>query len=93
MRCNEKDHVELRSALGLLWDEGARRILVEAGPTLLGRFLETRFVDQLRVYTGNVSGGRGDSMAEWLGRLDLRERVYREVAADGVLEAFLRSAR
>ncbi len=93
VRCNEKDHVELRSALALLWDEGARRILVEAGPALLGRFLETRFVDQLRVYTGNVSGGRGDSMAEWLGRLDLRGRLYREVAADGVLEAFLRSTR
>jgi riboflavin biosynthesis pyrimidine reductase len=66
---------------------------VEAGPTLLSRFLETRFVDQLRVYTGNVSGGRGDSMAEWPGRLDLRERLYREVADDSVLEAFLKSTR
>ncbi len=93
VRCNEQDHVELRSVLSWLWDQGARRVLVEAGPTLLSRFLETRFVDQLRVYTGNVSGGRGDSMAEWLGRLDLRERLYREVADDSVLEAFLKSTR
>ena len=67
-----------------------RRVLLEAGPTLLGECLERGFVDQLRVYTGNVNGGRGESMARWFTQLRLDERLDREAGEDSVLEAFLR---
>jgi hypothetical protein len=48
------------------------------------------FVDQLRVYTGEVNGGRGESMARWFTDLRLDERLDREVGGDSVLEAFLK---
>jgi len=89
MPVDEKGHVSLRDVQTWLWERGARRVLLEAGPTLLGRSLELGFVDQLRVYTGSVNGGRGESMAEWLSRVQLEERLDREVGSDSVLEAFL----
>lgn len=83
------DNLSLRDVQGWLWQEGARRVLVEAGPRLLRAYLEAGFVDQVRVYTGNVSGGRGESMAETLSQLRLRDRLYRECGDDSVLEGFL----
>ena len=72
-----------------LWEQGVRRVLLEAGPQLLSRHLEAGFVDQLRVYTGNVMGGEGPTMAPWFTRLRLAERLDREVAEDAVLESFV----
>ncbi len=89
MPLDEAGHVSLRDVQSWLWERGVRRLLVEAGPTLLGCVLELGFADQMRVYTGAVNGGRGVSMAKWLTRVDLRERLDREVGPDAVLEAFL----
>jgi len=72
-----------------LWEQGVRRVLLEAGPQLLSRHLEEGFVDQLRVYTGNVMGGEGPTMAPWFTRLRLSDRLDREVADDAVLESFV----
>ena len=90
MPTDETGHLSLREVQGWLHAEGHRRVLLEAGPTLLAGYLERGFIDQLRVYTGDVNGGRGPSMAEWFTRLRLAERLDREVAEDAVLEAFLR---
>ncbi len=90
LHASEEDHVRLRDVQEWLWQQGARRVLVEAGPALLARFLEQGFIDQVRVYTGNVRGGRGESMAPWLTRLKLDERLDREVGEDSALEAFPR---
>ena len=84
------DGVSLRDAQAWMWDLGLRRVLVEAGPRLLTHYLESGFVDQVRVYTGDVNGGRGPSMAEWLSKLKFQERLDREWGTDAVLEAFLR---
>jgi diaminohydroxyphosphoribosylaminopyrimidine deaminase/5-amino-6-(5-phosphoribosylamino)uracil reductase len=89
LHASEDDHVRLRDVVEWLWNQGARRVLLEAGPELLARTLESGFVDQVRIYTGNVSGGRGDSLAAWLSRARLAERLERELAEDSVLEAFL----
>jgi diaminohydroxyphosphoribosylaminopyrimidine deaminase / 5-amino-6-(5-phosphoribosylamino)uracil reductase len=83
------DGVSLRDVQNWLWEQGLRRVLVEAGPRVLTHYLESGFVDQVRIYTGDVNGGRGPSMAEWLGRLKFRERLDREWGTDAVLEAFL----
>jgi len=83
------DGVSLRDVLAWLWDQGVRRAMLEAGPRLVTHWLSAGFVDQLRVYTGAVNGGVGPSMAEWLQRLTLSERLDRECAADAVLEGFL----
>jgi diaminohydroxyphosphoribosylaminopyrimidine deaminase/5-amino-6-(5-phosphoribosylamino)uracil reductase len=83
------DGVSLRDVQRWLLEHGAERVLLEAGPRLLAHHLTARFVDQLLVYTGAVNGGRGPSMAEWLKRLKLRERLDRECQSDIVLEAFL----
>lgn len=91
LHASEEDHVALRDVQEWLWSRGVRRVLVEAGPQLLSRYLWAGFVDQLRVYTGDVLGGRGESMATWLATAKLEERLDREVGGDSVFEAFLDS--
>ena len=83
------DGVSLRNVQEWLWNRGVRRALLEAGPRLLSHSLSSGFVDQVRVYTGVVNGGRGPSMAEWLGKLKFQERLDREWGTDSVLEGFL----
>ena len=82
--------VSLRDAQAWMWELGIRRVLLEAGPKLLTRHLDRSLVDQLRVYTGSVNGGRGPSMVESLARLRFADRLDREWGGDSVLEAFLR---
>jgi diaminohydroxyphosphoribosylaminopyrimidine deaminase/5-amino-6-(5-phosphoribosylamino)uracil reductase len=89
LHASELDHVQLRDVQQWLWERGVRRVLLECGPQLLGRYLEQGFVDQVRVYTGNVSGGQGESMANWLSSLRFEARLDRECGADSVLEAFV----
>lgn len=84
------DGVSLRDAHSWMWDQGLRRVALEAGPRLLTHHLQSGFVDQVRIYTGSVNGGEGLSMADWLTRLAFRERLDRECGPDAVLEAFLR---
>jgi diaminohydroxyphosphoribosylaminopyrimidine deaminase/5-amino-6-(5-phosphoribosylamino)uracil reductase len=86
---DENDHVSLWDVQTHLWSLGVRRVLLEAGPMLVSRYLEHGFVDQLRVYTGNVLGGRGDTLGPRLATLRFRERLDREVGGDAALEAFL----
>ncbi|MBM3991244.1 MAG: bifunctional diaminohydroxyphosphoribosylaminopyrimidine deaminase/5-amino-6-(5-phosphoribosylamino)uracil reductase RibD [Planctomycetes bacterium] len=89
LRSSEEDHIALRDVQEWLWEQGVRRVLLEAGPQLLSRHLEAGFVDQVRVYTGAVMGGEGPTMAPWLTRLRFAERLDREVADDAVLESFV----
>lgn len=89
LHANEEDHVALRDVQEWLWNRGVRRVLLEAGPQLLSRYFGAGFVDQIRVYTGNVFGGRGESLAPWLATAKLEERADREVGPDSVFEAFL----
>jgi len=86
---DEEDLISLRSLETWLWDRGVRRVLLESGPQLLSRVLDAGFADQIRVYTGDVNGGRGVSMADWLNRLRLEGRLDREVGPDAVLEGFV----
>lgn len=90
LHSTEEDHVALRDVQEWLWNHGVRRVLLEAGPRLVSRYLSQGFVDQLRVYTGNVNGGQGEPMGAWIGRLQIEGRVDREVAGDSVFEAFVR---
>lgn len=87
------DGVNLRDVESWLWEQGLRRVLLEAGPRLLTHVLKSGFVDQVRVYTGVVNGGQGPSMGEWLGKLKFHERIDREWGTDAVLEGFLRDER
>lgn len=84
--------LSLRGVLEWLWEQGARRVLVEAGPRLLEALLVARFVDQLRVYTGSINGGRGPSLASHLDPSHFLDGLHREVGDDAVLEAFLRAS-
>lgn len=81
--------LDLREAQTWLWDRGVRRVLLESGPTLLQTYLERQYVDQVRVYTGDVNGGRGISMAAWFASAKLAGRIDRESGEDAVLEGFL----
>ena len=93
LHSTEEDHVALRDVQEWLWNHGVRRVLLEAGPRLVSRYLSQGFVDQLRIYTGNVNGGQGEPMGAWIGRLQIEQRLDREVGADSVLEAFVRAQR
>lgn len=81
--------LDLRDLWSWLWAEGYQRIMLETGPTLLRNALDAGFVDQLRIYTGNVRGGEGESLAPWLTEAKLLQRDHRESGQDAVLEAFL----
>ncbi|MFT5052835.1 MAG: diaminohydroxyphosphoribosylaminopyrimidine deaminase, partial [Chlamydiales bacterium] len=70
-----RDSLDLRDVLEWLWEQGARRVLLETGPTLLQAMLEAGFVDQVRIYTSDVRGGEGNSLAGWLHAAKLRERA------------------
>ncbi|MEM7307246.1 MAG: bifunctional diaminohydroxyphosphoribosylaminopyrimidine deaminase/5-amino-6-(5-phosphoribosylamino)uracil reductase RibD [Planctomycetota bacterium] len=91
LRPDSDGRVSLRAALEHLWDLGARRVLVEAGPTLQEALLDAGFVDQVAVYTGSVNGGRGRSLASRLSPERLLHPDHREVGGDAVLEAFYRN--
>ncbi|HVS19914.1 MAG TPA: bifunctional diaminohydroxyphosphoribosylaminopyrimidine deaminase/5-amino-6-(5-phosphoribosylamino)uracil reductase RibD [Planctomycetota bacterium] len=93
LHASEDDHVRLRDVLEWLWNAGVRRALLEAGPELVARMIDEGFVDQVRIYTGNVGGGRGDSLAELLSRVRLEQRLERECGDDSVLEGFLYDER
>ena len=80
----------LRALGRLLWERGMRRILVEAGPSLLESWFQVELIDQLRVYTGSVNGGRGRTLAAHLAPERFDDVDRREVGEDAVLEAFLR---
>ncbi len=89
VRSNRDDHVRLWEVQTWLWESGVRRVLLECGPTLLSRFLALSFVDQVRIYTGSINGGRGPSMGAWINKLQFHERDDREVGSDAVLDGFL----
>ncbi len=83
------DGVSLRDVQTWLDEQGCERVMLEAGPRLLSHYLTSGFVDQVRIYTGDVNGGNGPSMATWLLSLELMQRLDRECAPDVVLEAFV----
>jgi diaminohydroxyphosphoribosylaminopyrimidine deaminase/5-amino-6-(5-phosphoribosylamino)uracil reductase len=89
LRGTDKHHLDLRGVHAWLWEQGIRRVLLEAGPHLLGSHLDAGFLDQVHLVTGSVRGGRGESLANRLARAKLLERRDREVGPDAVLEAFL----
>lgn len=91
VRGEDRTHLSIREVQAWLWDHGFRRVLVEAGPSLLSSYLDSGLVDQVRIYTGNVSGGRGDSLGSKVAGLRLQDLEHRECGEDAVLEAFLES--
>jgi diaminohydroxyphosphoribosylaminopyrimidine deaminase/5-amino-6-(5-phosphoribosylamino)uracil reductase len=84
--------VSLSAAADWLWQAGVRRVLLEAGPTLLSSAFEAGFVDQVAVFTGDVAGGRGPTMAEPLGATPLIAVDHRELGSDALLEGFVKRA-
>jgi len=83
-------HPSLRETLGLLWTLGVRRVMLEAGPRLLGSFFAFEYIDQLRVYSGNVNGGEGPSLARHLAPEHLLGIEHSEVGDAARLQAFLK---
>lgn len=88
---DEEGRVSLAAAHAWLWEEGVRRVLLECGPELLTSHFESELVDQVRVYSGDVSGGQGVSLGMTLAGLSLGSRADRECGSDAVLEGFLLS--
>ncbi len=89
LRGDEQDRVSLAEAHVLLWERGVRRVLLEAGPELISSHFDLEFVDQVRVYSGDVFGGKGVSLGQTLAGLSLATRDERECGGDAVLEGFL----
>ena len=89
LHVSSEREISLREAQVWMWEQGFQRVLLEAGTTLLSSYLAAGLVDQLRIYTGAVNGGRGPSLAESIVRLKLEGRADRESGGDSVLEAFL----
>ncbi len=92
LHATDMDHLRLFDVAEWLWQRGARRVLLEAGPQLLEHCFAAGGVDQVRVITGNVNGGRGESMAPRMSRLRFSQRLDRECGGDSVLEAMISRA-
>ncbi len=90
VRPGEDGRLSLREVARILYVRGVRRMLLEAGPTLLAAWFEAELVDQARVYTGNVNGGRGPSLAERLARRKLENVAFTVVGDDERLDAFVK---
>jgi diaminohydroxyphosphoribosylaminopyrimidine deaminase/5-amino-6-(5-phosphoribosylamino)uracil reductase len=90
LHSGDDGHASLRETLGLLGSLGVRRLLLEAGPTLLASAIESEFVDQLRVYTASLNGGVGPSLGRYLVPEKLQQVLRCEVGDDARLDAFLR---
>ena len=90
---NDAGRVSLRAASDWLWAAGVRRALLESGPTLIQGFYEAELLDQVRIYSSAVVGGRGDNLAHLVHRLVDRDRLARtrldrDSGSDAVLELF-----
>lgn len=89
VRPGDDGRPSLREVSSWMWGAGVRRALLEAGPRLIEAWFRAELVDQVAIYTGNVNGGRGPSLANLL-RLERLEGVrHEEVGEDSLLEAFL----
>ncbi|MFN7953284.1 MAG: bifunctional diaminohydroxyphosphoribosylaminopyrimidine deaminase/5-amino-6-(5-phosphoribosylamino)uracil reductase RibD [bacterium] len=71
-----------------LWSNCVRRMLLEAGPTLLERWIAEGRVDQWLVYEGAIEHGRGPSLLPRLREPALRRVRRRALDGDVVIEAF-----
>ncbi|MBK7975436.1 MAG: bifunctional diaminohydroxyphosphoribosylaminopyrimidine deaminase/5-amino-6-(5-phosphoribosylamino)uracil reductase RibD [Deltaproteobacteria bacterium] len=80
--------LSLEAAQRWLWRHCVRRILLEAGPALLERWIAEERVDQWLVYEGAIEEGRGPSLRRTLESARLRTVRRRELGVDTVLEAF-----
>ncbi|MEZ6004851.1 MAG: bifunctional diaminohydroxyphosphoribosylaminopyrimidine deaminase/5-amino-6-(5-phosphoribosylamino)uracil reductase RibD [Planctomycetota bacterium] len=89
MRGEDRLHLRLLDVQAALWQDGHRRVLLETGPTLLRNYLESALVDQIRLITAPVRGGRGPSLADWLQEARLKQPRMGESGPDQVLDAFL----
>ncbi|MCP5021233.1 MAG: bifunctional diaminohydroxyphosphoribosylaminopyrimidine deaminase/5-amino-6-(5-phosphoribosylamino)uracil reductase RibD [bacterium] len=89
IRGEDRKRLRLLDVQSWLAREGHSRVLLETGPTLLRRYLESGFVDQVRMITGNVRGGEGPSLADWIQEAKLKQPMMRESGSDSVMEAFL----
>jgi diaminohydroxyphosphoribosylaminopyrimidine deaminase/5-amino-6-(5-phosphoribosylamino)uracil reductase len=89
LHTEDGDHISLREVQTWLWERGVHRMLIETGPSLLSAYLERGYVDQVRIYSGDVNGGRGTSMGLWLSSAKIEQRLDREIGVDAVLEGFL----
>jgi diaminohydroxyphosphoribosylaminopyrimidine deaminase/5-amino-6-(5-phosphoribosylamino)uracil reductase len=90
LHSGDDGRLSLRETFGLLWAEGVRRVLLEAGPRLTTTAFEAEFVDQVRVYTASINGGTGESLARYLVSDRLLQVAHSEIGADARLDAFLR---
>ena len=90
---SDSGRISLRAASDWLWDAGVQRALLESGPTLIQAFHEAELLDQVRIYSGSVVGGLGDTLAPLIHRLVDRDRLARtrldrDSGSDAVLELF-----
>jgi diaminohydroxyphosphoribosylaminopyrimidine deaminase / 5-amino-6-(5-phosphoribosylamino)uracil reductase len=86
---DDNGQLSLWAASAWLWNRGVRRTLLEAGPTLIQSYSDHDLLDQVRVYSGDVAGGRGASLGRLLSEHRQNARVDRESGSDVVLEYFL----
>ncbi|MDP6739408.1 MAG: bifunctional diaminohydroxyphosphoribosylaminopyrimidine deaminase/5-amino-6-(5-phosphoribosylamino)uracil reductase RibD [Planctomycetota bacterium] len=89
MRGDDRRFLNLRGVMTWMWEMGYRRVLLESGPTLLEACFDAGFVDQIRVVTGPVRGGRGESLGSRLQPGGLGARRDEECGSDSVLDAFI----
>jgi len=80
---------DLRAALKVLGDRGCNTVMVEAGGTLMGAFLEAGLADEVAIfYAPLLTGGPDFGFAE-LGGINLIQSKFTRIGDDILLRAIV----
>jgi len=81
---------DLHSALKILAEKGCNTVLVEAGGTLLGAFLDTGLADEVAIfYAPMITGGPDTGFAGLPCDIELREQTFTRIGDDILLSALV----
>jgi diaminohydroxyphosphoribosylaminopyrimidine deaminase/5-amino-6-(5-phosphoribosylamino)uracil reductase len=89
VRSMDRTRLDLQDILLRMHERGIERLLLEAGPQLTSAMLEAGVVDQVCIYTGDVLGGEGATLADALVTVRLVDRRDLEVGDTSRVDSFV----
>ena len=95
IKCGEGDKVDIRRLMGILYERGIKKLLVEGGSTAIWEFLKNGLFDELQIYIAPfIIGGKAPTLAGGEGIKSMEEaiklRLYAiEKYGDGLVLKFI----
>lgn len=95
IKCGEGEKVDIEKLMGILYDRGIKKLLVEGGSTIIWEFLSKHLFNELHVYIAPfVIGGDAPTMAGGEGIKSIEEAIKLQIFAiekygEGVVLKFI----